>query len=397
MKRRDFNRMVAGGVAAAAVPTTMAATMAVSGTAAAATGKAENVSRSHRKEWAREHFKGLENIFLPSFMPGSTELDEEGVRLDVRQAIAHGFFSTFVSGGHSMEQRKQLLDIVTDEAGDGILVSTGAWAPTVEDSIEWLQYAESKGISHALVGLPREGFETEDDLYDYVAAIAESTDVGIVIYAIDGEAYRQFHPTNVPFGVFDRLADLPNVVAMKVMTTLDLPTTMGLYELLGDRLLVGTVNFSFTPMLVKFYDMQWSGAWTVEALQSPEKPYFVEMMKLLQQGKTEEALQIYWKITPAIKALYNLMAPLLPKGLHPWPHLKFYQYLVGGNGGIGPVREDRGVTFTLTPAERAAFRDAYRDIGIEPAMNDEEFLVGRAAYARGARAEDVLPNIQWEA
>lgn len=398
MKRRDFTKMVAGGVAAATIPTAAAAAAAASARDLAAVRAKSSVKRSHRKEWAREHFKGFENIFLPSYLPNSAEFDEEGIRLDVRQAAAHGFFSTFVSaGGADMAQRKRLLDIVTDEAKGKILVSTGAWAPTVAESIAWLQYAESRGVEHALVGLPRTGFQTEDELYEYVATIAEATDVGIVVYAVDGEAYRQFHPANVPFRVFDRLADLPNVVAMKVMTTLDLPTTMGLYELLNERILVGTVNFSFTPMLVKFYDMQWSGAWTVEALQSPEKPYFVEMMRLLQQGKTEKALQIYWKITPAIKALYNLMAPLLPRGLHPWPHLKFYQYLVGGNGSIGPVREDMGHTFTLTAEERQSFRDAYRAIGIEPAMNDEEFLVGRAAYARGSRAKDVLPNSQWQA
>ncbi len=397
MKRREFTGMIATGVAAAAVP---AAGLAASGSdvKSAASATTEKVAGSHRKEWAREHFKGFENIFLPSYMPNSTNWDEEGIRLDVRQAIDHGFFSTFVSGGgDDMAQRKQLLDIVTDEAGDKILVSTGAWAPTVEESIAWLQYAESKGVGHALVGLPRTGFKTEDDIYNYVATIAEGTNIGIVVYAVDGEAYRQFHPANVPFAVFDRLADIPNVVAMKIMTTIDLPTTMALYELLGDRLVVGTVNFSFTPMLVKAYGMQWSGAWTVEALQSPEKPYFVDMMKLLQQGKFDEAMEIYWKITPAIKALYGLMAPLLPKGLHPWPHLKFYQYLVGGNGGIGPVREDLGHTFTLTAQDRASFREAYRQIGIEPAMNDEEFLVGRAAYARGTRAKDVLPNSQWEA
>lgn len=396
MDRRDFSRLFsAGAFAAAAVPAVGAAgPKSAPAPGGAKTGK---VSRSARKEWAREHFKGFENIFLPSYLPNSTQFDEEGIRLDVRQAIRHGFFSTFCSGGADMAQRRQLLDIVTDEAKGRILVSTGAMAPTIEQSIEWLNYCESKGVDHALVALPRSGFTTEDDLYNHVARIAEGTNIGIVLYAVDGEAYRQFHPSNVPFKVFDRLADLPNVVAMKVMTTIDLPTTMGLYELLGDRLLVGTVNFTYTPILVKQYRMQWSGAWTVEALQSPEKPYFVEMMKLLQQNRIGEALEIYWKIAPAIRTLYNLMAPLLPKGLHPWPHLKFYQYLVGGNGSIGPNREDVGHSFTLKPEERQAFRDAYRAIGIEPAMNDEEFLVGRAAYRRGARAKDVLPNPQWQA
>lgn len=394
MHRRTFSKLMVSGAVAASAPAALAAT------AEAAAGKTARdkpaVDRKHRKEWAREHFHGFENIFLPSYRPDGS-LDEEGIRLDVRQAIAHGFFSTFVASGIATE-REQLLRIVADEAGDRIAVSTGAFAPTAEQSIQYLKFAESVGVQHALVPLPREGFKTEDDLYRHVARIAEATNIGIVLYAVDGQAYRQFHPSNVPFGVFDRLADLPNVVAMKVMTTLDLANTTALYELLGDRLVIGTVNFTFTPLLVKHYKMQWSGAWTVEALQSPQKPYFVEMLNLLKKDKFDEAMKIYWKVTPGIRALMNLMAPLLPRGLHPWPHLKFYQYVVGGNGGIaGPKMTDQGHSFVLKPEERQQFRDAYRAMDIEPATNDEQFVVGRAAYARGLRADAVLPSPMWQA
>ena len=40
--------------------------------------------------------KGLENIIIPSFTPDLSELDEEGIRWDVRQSIKHGFFSTLL-------------------------------------------------------------------------------------------------------------------------------------------------------------------------------------------------------------------------------------------------------------------------------------------------------------
>ncbi len=394
MNRRDFTSMVTAGALLTSASSMLNAAETASSSAKA---KPAKVDRAHRKEWARQHFRGFENIFLPSYQPDGS-LDEQGIRRDVRQSIAHGFFSTFVgAGAGNIADRQRLIDIVTDEAGGKIAVSTsGFGAPT--DAVKWLQYCESRGVQHALVGLPRQGVMSEDQLYQHVATIAEGVNMGLVLYAVDGEAFRHLHPSNVPFGLFNRLADIPNVVAMKVMTTLDLANTMALYELLGDRLTIGTVNFSFTPMLVKHYKMQWSGAWTVEALQSPEKPYFVEMLKLLQQDKFDEAMKLYWKVTPAIKALLALMTPLLPKGLHPWPHLKFYQWAVGGNGGlVGPKMTDMGHEFVLKREERESFRNAYRAMGIEPAMNDEEFVVGRAAYARGLRAKDVLPNPMWEA
>lgn len=360
----------------------------------AAGGARARIEPRHRKEWARSHFQGFENIFLPSYLPDGS-LDEQGIRHDVRRSIEHGFFSTFVDPADP-GQRQRLLEIVTDEAAGKISVGTWAGAPAVEESIAWLKTAEKLGVEHALVPLPKQGFKSEDDLYRQVARIAEATSLAVVLYAVDGEAYRQIHPSNIPFGVFDRLADIPNVCAMKVMTTIDLANTMTLYERLGNRLVIGTVNFSFTPTLVKHYGMQWSGAWTVEALQSPEKPYFVDMLKLLRAGKFDEAMKIYWTVAPGIKALMALMVPLLPLGLHPWPHLKYYQWCVGGNGGLaGPKMTDQGHTFVVRREERERIRNAYRAMGIEPAPDEEQFIVGRAAHAQGARAK--LPNPMWEA
>ena len=53
---------------------------------------------SVQKAWALEHYKGMENLFMPSFSPDFKSLDEDGIRHDVRQSIRHGFFSTMLSG-----------------------------------------------------------------------------------------------------------------------------------------------------------------------------------------------------------------------------------------------------------------------------------------------------------
>jgi 4-hydroxy-tetrahydrodipicolinate synthase len=46
------------------------------------------------REWARAHMTGAMNLSMPSFTAGGDDLDEAGVRHDVRQAKAHGFFAT---------------------------------------------------------------------------------------------------------------------------------------------------------------------------------------------------------------------------------------------------------------------------------------------------------------
>ena len=35
-------------------------------------------TKSEAKQWAREHYKGLEGIICPSFTPDLAELDEDG-------------------------------------------------------------------------------------------------------------------------------------------------------------------------------------------------------------------------------------------------------------------------------------------------------------------------------
>ncbi len=83
------------------------------------------IKKSELKEWAKEHFRGLENCTMPSFTPDMKELDEDGIRLDVQQAIKHGFFSTLCApeAGLTFEEAKRFLEIVAEESGDKLNVS----------------------------------------------------------------------------------------------------------------------------------------------------------------------------------------------------------------------------------------------------------------------------------
>ena len=102
-------------------------------------------------------------------------------------------------------------------------------------------------------------------------------------------------------------------------------------------------------------------------------------------------MKIYWRIKPAYDALYALMAPMLPRGVHPFTHLKYYQWCMGGNGGLLREAEDPNERlFPLRAEDRAHIKGAFRCIGLEPAAEEDEvFVVGRTAHARGARLEDV--------
>jgi len=327
------------------------------------------------KEWAREHFRGYENVLVPSFSPDLAELDEAGIRHDVRQTIRHGFFSTLCSieTGLTFEEKKRFLEIAADEAGDEISVAFSLAGDTLEENIALLAHAEQVGCTHALLSYPH-SFRprTEDDIYAYSAAICESTNLGVYLFTSDKFAFHRFHPSGVPFSVIDRLVELDNVIAIKV-GGMDSGMITECFERYSGKVLVASLHLGLFPLTVRHYGQQWSGAWTVEALQTPEQPRAVEYFELLRAGKEDEAMQIYWSLAPALGTMGRLMAPLIPTGAYHWPQLKYFQWLSGGNGGM-----TRQPCMRLFQRDLDAVKGGFRASGFEITSDpDDAFFVGR--------------------
>jgi 4-hydroxy-tetrahydrodipicolinate synthase len=343
---------------------------------------------SEHKQWAKQHYAGIENLLLPSFSPNFAELDEAGIRYDVRQSIRQGFFATMCARFNgSLDEYKRVVEIACDEADGRIQVGVNAGRPTVAESVELLAHGKRVGCTHAFVAV-RTKVASEDQLYAAYRTIIEQSKLPVVLYAFRSPGACHLHPSGVPIDVYSRLADLPNVVAVKLTQTLDAVTALQLCERVAGRLLVGPADLSIIPLLARQFPIQWSGQWTVDAVQSPEKPYAVELITAVRRGNWSAAYKAYWALEPAYRAFSELQAPLLRKGSHPWAHMKFHQWVVGGNGGL--IREPRELEAVLDAAGRSGIREACRSIGITPYDGpDEEFLVGRTNFAKGIRSSDL--------
>jgi len=387
MDRREFSKYLGASVLATGAVGMARATELPMAKSPAATSKSE------KKQWAQAHLKGAENFLMPSFTPDFKNLDEEGIRHDVRQSIKHGFCGSYVSAislGLDAYQNR-FLEIARDEAKSKILMSFSNTSASVEAAIDSLVYAEKLGYSHVLLIFPK-GLnpQTEDEAYAQFRKLIDATSLAIVLYAYDVPVLRRFHPSGIPVNVFDRLADHPRVVAVKMTQTLNAEMAYELCELLSNRLVFGPTNLDLVPMLARHYhNIQWSGQWNVESVQSPEKPYAVEYMDLVNRGRVDEALKVYWQMQPLIQLINDTQAPLLVKGGHPWAHMKYYQWAVGGNGGLLPLKVSDAVPL-LDAKDRQKIRSTYLKCGITPVDRpEEEFIVGKAAYAKGVRLADL--------
>lgn len=348
---------------------------------------------SEHKQWAREHYRGVENSLKASFSPDFRELDVDGIKADVQQSRKHGFFSSMCSpSGVTMEERKRFIELICREARPHMLVGANVNQPTLEDALDLLAHAEKAGCTHAFIGSPRTmEAATEDSLYTYFKKVSESTSLPLILYGYDSSALRHLHPSGIVINVLDRVAELPNIVGMKLTQPINVGLAFELLDRLGDRLLFGPANIQLIPILAKSYGIQWTGQWIVESLQSPEQPFLVEFMDRIGKGDLKAAMTPYWAMTPAYKHVHNLQEGHLAVGNHPWAHINYYRWCTGGNGGLPrPSKKPVDPSAVLDAHGRDKIKDIYKRMGIAPASEvEEEFVVGRANYNKGVRVADM--------
>ena len=359
--------------------------------AAAGAASAPGDGASSGKTWAREKLRGGESFIQPSMTPDFAAIDEEGIRRDVRHAVRQGFCSIMpLPSGLNPAQARRMREVVGEEArGKIFVVGSAAGRPwsQVEESI---RTSEALGTSHVLMSF-NSSLPSQEAMYQEMKTIAKRTSMRIILYAQPDDAVTRLDPTGLPMDAFDRLADLDNVVGVKFTQLLRPAAAFAVAERLGDRLLLGVVDLEMMLPIALKHSVQWTGQWAIDSLQSPEHPWVGQYLALLRERKLQAAYDLYWKYEPAATAFYQMQAPSLAIGGHPWMHIKYMKWLTGGNGGLLPdLKASRDHVPHLDAAARKACRQALHLVGIKTVdLPDEAFVVGNAAYERGVRAADV--------
>ena len=334
-----------------------------------------------RMKWAREHLKGVENCTFPSFTPDLKQLDEKGIRWDVQQAIKHGFCSTLCTAeaGMSFEEAKRFVEIVADEAGEKILVSTTILFDSIDENIQMIKHAEKVGCHSVLLGYPSNFYpKSPDEVYDVTRDMCDATDLSVVLYPTHKYNFERFHPSGFPFDLLERMVEIENAVAIK-LAILEPGFMFECFRRCGEKVLVQCPWERWLPLLHSQFGQQWMGAGPYEVFQSPEKPYLVDYFNLLMQGETEKAMDIYWKLTPVRMMFEKQFMPTVHLGTYHWPQHKYYQWLVGGNGGF-----TRQPVMKMYQHEMEETKNAMRAIGLDLREPDEEYFVGRVNYKSNA-------------
>ena len=342
------------------------------------------MQQSERKQWAREHLRGIENCIFPSFDATLEHLDEEGIRLDVRQSIAHGFVSSLLTSeaGLSLAEAKRFVEIAVDEAGSDLNVSVTLLRDTHEQNLELAAHAQSVGAHGALLGFPFTFYPQDaEEVYTATSELCEAApELAMVLYATHKFNFGRFHPSGWPLDVLERSAALPNVVALKI-GLLEPGFIEEAFARVGDSLVIQFPWERWWPLAARSFGLQFAGAGAYELFQSPEKPYLVDYFDLLLAGRFDEAKELYWRLTPVRLVFEKQFMPTQMIGTYHWPQQKYYQWLTGGNGGY-----TRQPVMKMVQYEMDECRGALQAIGITPTSSpDAEFFAGRSSVARGTR------------
>jgi 4-hydroxy-tetrahydrodipicolinate synthase len=337
------------------------------------------IPTSAQKQWAWTHYKGIENCIFPSFTADFKALDEAGIRHDVRQSIAHGFVSTVcaIETGLSFDEVQLMLAIVADEAKGKILVSVNLICDTLDQTVEMMRHAERVGCQSALLGYPFHFRpDSADDIVRFSQKVCEAAGVNVLVYPSHKFNFGRLDPMGFPLAVIDRLLQIDNVVAVK-MGLLEPGFIHEVYRRYNDHVVIEFPWERWWPLLRAQYKLQFAGAGAYELFQSPDKPLLVQMFNHLLADEMEDAMALYWRLTPVRMTFEQQFLPTQALGSYHWPQQKYYQFLTGGNGGYTRQPVMKLLQHELDDAKRAV-----QAIGIEPTDDDALFYQGRAAAGK---------------
>ena len=320
--------------------------------------------KSEAKEYAREHMVGVWAANLTPF-DDALKLDEKAYRENLDHWInTLNLGGLFIAGKQaeffsmSMAERKRLMELsveVAHEAGNrhgkghcGIVTSCSD--TNLDVVLDLAKHSQNIGADYVIVHSPvlHFGADTDETIYEYYRYLSEKIDIGLAMWNHPDCGYVMSPE------LCARIADLPNVVAIKYST--DREKYKRLTEMVGHKIHVS--NPDEPDWLDNIKDYGWKlylCSTPPFLLQTAADQRMNEYTQLAFAGKFDEARQVRDSLNPVREAFKQSK----PKG-KPQAHAKYWQELIGQHGG--PVRRP---LLQLTEAEREATRQAVARSGLK--------------------------------
>ena len=247
-------------------------------------------------------FKGVFTALLTPFKNG--ELDEVSFRSFIDFQIEsgiHGLVPVGTTGESptvSHDEHKLAVEICIDQANKKVPVIAGTGSNNTAEAIELTNHACEKGADAALVVTPYYNKPNQEGLYAHYKAIAENSDIPIMIYNIPGRSI-----VDMNLETMNKLFQIKNIIGVKDATS-DISRVFKYKSIIGD----GFNQLSGEDATTLAY-MTYGGHGSISVTSNIAPKLCSDFMNLCLAGKFDEASKINDKLMKLHECLFIEPSP----------------------------------------------------------------------------------------
>jgi 4-hydroxy-tetrahydrodipicolinate synthase len=248
-------------------------------------------------------FSGTFTALVTPFRNG--EVDVEALEGMVEFQIQHGVSGLVPCGttgetpAMSEAEDRVVVETVVRVANGRVPIIAGTGSNSTDMAIKYTRMAQEVGADGSLQVAPYYNKPTQEGLYRHFAAIAESTELPLVLYNIPGRT-----GVTISAETMARLAEIPNVVGVKD-STLSMNMIADVISLCGEDFDVLSGDDPMTLPLVAL------GGRGVISVASNVAPGAVsDMVKALLEGDFERGRELHYELLPLFRALFVETNPI---------------------------------------------------------------------------------------
>jgi 4-hydroxy-tetrahydrodipicolinate synthase len=197
------------------------------------------------------------------------------------------------------EEYLGVLRVVVEEVAGKVPVIAGASSNSTRKACWLAQEVQKLGVQGILSVAPYYNKPTQEGIFQHFRALAESTDLPIVLYNVPGRTSSNIEPATV-----ERLAELPNVAAIKEASG-SITQQMEVLRLVPASFQVFSGDDAFTFPL-----MALGGAGVISVVSNEIPRQMTELAHLCLEGKFEEARKLQFHLLPLMQANFLETNPI---------------------------------------------------------------------------------------
>lgn len=203
----------------------------------------------------------------------------------------------------SADEKRAIFDEVLPRARGRIPVLAGTTCGTTDETIDLSRHAQHAGADGLLLVVPAYSRPPQEAIYRHFRAVAEAVDLPIAVYNNPTRVGANVEPETIV-----RLADVPNIVALKQATP-SVAQMVTVREALGDRMSLLCCDYPGYSLILPTLSIGGQGTANVAGNVIPE-----EMAAMSRPWRSYEDVErsraLYFRYLPLFRLLYSVSNPV---------------------------------------------------------------------------------------